>query len=157
MMTVLTTRLLNARVSSIWLALVCALLISSSGFAQLVVDDHAREIGATLKCPVCNGLSITESPSDFARSMLAEVQSQVKGGKSATEIKAYFVGRYGSSVLLEPPFSGVTLLVWLLPVSAIAFGAWGLYGYLRRSSQSKPLEPVDAALLERVRHLREGQ
>jgi cytochrome c-type biogenesis protein CcmH len=139
------------------MALVCALLMTSSGFAQLVIDDRTREVAATLKCPVCNGLSITESPSDFAQSMLAEVQSQVKSGKSAGEIKAFFVNRYGPSVLLEPPFSGVTILVWLLPIAAIGLGGWGLYGYLRRSSQPKPSEPVDAALLERVRHLRESQ
>jgi cytochrome c-type biogenesis protein CcmH len=130
-------------------------LLASSVLAQTPADDSTRAIGSTLKCPVCNGLSITESPSDFARSMLEEVRSQVKAGKSPTEIKAFFVGRYGESVLLSPPFSGLTLLVWLLPLAALGLGGWGLAGYLRRASQPKPPEPVDAALLERVRSLRD--
>ncbi len=124
--------------------------------AQTTVDETARAIGATLKCPVCNGLAVTESPSDFARSMYAEVRSQVAKGQSADQIKAFFVGKYGSSVLLEPPFSGVTLLVWLLPLGALALGAWGLIGYLRRAAKPQTPEPVDAALLERVRDLRNG-
>lgn len=88
--------------------------------------------------------------------MYAEVRSQVAKGQSADQIKAFFVEKYGSSVLLEPPFSGVTLLVWLLPLGALALGAWGLVGYLRRAAQPQSLEPVDAALLERVRDLRNG-
>jgi cytochrome c-type biogenesis protein CcmH len=118
------------------------------------VDDRARAVGATLKCPVCNGLPITESPSEFARSMYAEVRSQVEKGRSPDEIKAFFVSRYGNSVLLEPPFSGVTLFVWLMPVAAISLGAWGLTNYLRRASKRREAEGVDPELLERVRALR---
>ena len=131
-------------------------LLSLTALAQNAGDDAARSIGATLKCPICNGLSLTESPSDFAKSMYAEVRSQVTKGQSAAQIKAYFVEKYGPSVLLEPPFSGVTLLVWLLPLGALALGAWGLVGYLRRAATPQQLEPVDPALLERVRELRNG-
>ena len=131
-------------------------LLSLTVLAQSSSDEAARAVGATLKCPVCNGLAITESPSDFARSMYAEVQSQVSKGQSAEQIKAFFVEKYGSSVLLEPPFSGVTLLVWLIPLGALALGAWGLVGYLRHAAQPPVVEQIDAALLERVRDLRNG-
>jgi cytochrome c-type biogenesis protein CcmH len=137
------------------LLVVLALLLTLVARAQ-DVDDRARAIGSTLKCPVCNGLPITESPSEFARSMYAEVRSQVEKGKDADEIKAFFVSRYGSSVLLEPPFSGVTLLVWLLPVVAISGGAWALTNYLRRASKAREAESIDPALLERVRSLRKS-
>lgn len=135
---------------------VLLMLLSLTVLAQANLDDQARAVGATLKCPVCNGLAITESPSDFAKSMYAEVRSQVSKGQSATEIKAFFVEKYGASVLLEPPFAGVTLLVWLLPLGALALGAWGLVGYLRRAATQQTLGPVDAALLARVRDLRNG-
>ncbi|NJK44797.1 MAG: cytochrome c-type biogenesis protein CcmH [Pleurocapsa sp. SU_196_0] len=132
-------------------------VFSFTGLAQDAVADKTRAVGGTLKCPVCNGLPLTESPSEFARSMLEEVRAQVRAGKSEAEIQAFFVSRYGPSVLLEPPFSGVTLLVWLLPLAAVGLGGWGLYGYLRRASRAQPDEAVDPALLERVRHIREGQ
>ena len=131
-------------------------LLSLTVLAQTSTDEAARAVGATLKCPVCNGLAITESPSDFAKSMYAEVRSQVGKGQTPQQIKTFFVEKYGLSVLLEPPFSGVTLLVWLLPLGALALGAWGLIGYLRRAAKPQTIEPVDAALLERVRDLRNG-
>ena len=131
-------------------------LLSLTALAQDDLDSKARAVGATLKCPVCNGLALTESPSDFAKSMYAEVRSQVARGQSPQQIKAFFVEKYGSSVLLEPPFSGVTLLVWLLPIGALALGAWGLVGYLRRAARPQVLESVDAGLLERVRDLRKS-
>ena len=131
-------------------------LLSLTALAQDDLDSKARAVGATLKCPVCNGLALTESPSDFAKSMYAEVRSQVAKGQSPQQIKAFFVEKYGSSVLLEPPFSGVTLLVWLLPIGALAVGAWGLVGYLRRAARPQVLESVDAGLLERVRDLRKS-
>jgi cytochrome c-type biogenesis protein CcmH len=140
-----------ARVIVLWL-----LLLSITAWAQSDLDSQARSIGATLKCPVCNGLPLTESPSEFAKSMYAEVRSQVGQGRTGQEIKAFFVEKYGPSVLLEPPFSGVTLLVWLLPLAALALGAWGLFGYLHRAARPQTLEPVDAGLLERVRELRNG-
>ena len=113
-------------------------------------DNRARAIGLELRCPVCEGSSITESPSDFARSMLEEVKSQVKAGKSESEIINYFAGKYGNTVLLKPPFSGITLLVWILPVLFFILGAIVLIGYLRRSSR-KSLETTDPVLLEQVR------
>jgi cytochrome c-type biogenesis protein CcmH len=142
---------------NILLTVLCLLLgFVSNAWAQDNVNERTRAIGGTLKCPVCEGLPITDSPSDFARSMLEEVRAQVKAGKSEAEIQAFFVNRYGQSVLLEPPFSGVTLLVWLLPLTALGLGGWGLYGYLRRASVQRA-ESVDPAMLEKVRQLREGK
>lgn len=120
------------------------------------LDNKARLIGNELRCPVCGGSAITESPSDFARSMLAEVKAQVKAGKSENEIKAYFAGKYGNTVLLKPPFSGLNILVWVLPILTFMAGGILLISYLRRSSQ-KPLEATDPVLLEKVRTQLETQ
>ena len=128
------------------------LFLFSVSLAQtdLELENKARLIGNELRCPVCGGSAITESPSDFARSMLAEVKAQVKAGKSESEIKAFFAGKYGSTVLLKPPFSGISILVWVLPILVFMAGGYFLIGYLRRSSQ-KPLEVSDPVLLEKVR------
>jgi cytochrome c-type biogenesis protein CcmH len=124
--------------------------------SDIQLENQARLIGNELRCPVCGGSAITESPSDFARSMLAEVKAQVKAGKSESEIKAYFSSKYGNTVLLKPPFSGITVLVWVLPILVLSIGAVVLVSYLRRSSQ-KPLEATDPVLLEKVRAQFEAQ
>jgi cytochrome c-type biogenesis protein CcmH len=110
------------------------------------LETRARNLGLELKCPVCQGSAIAESPSEFARSMMAELRSQVQAGKSDLEITQYFVSRYGEDVRLKPnnPF------IWILPGLVVLVGGFGLVSYLRRASQAKPLE-VSMASLERVR------
>ncbi|MGB8360286.1 MAG: cytochrome c-type biogenesis protein CcmH [Acidimicrobiia bacterium] len=36
----------------------------------------------------------------------------------------YFRARYGEGILLDPPFSGKTLLIWILPILAVGGGVW---------------------------------
>ena len=110
------------------------------------LETRARNLGLELKCPVCQGSAIAESPSEFARSMMVELRSQVQAGQSDAQITQYFVSRYGEDVRLKPnnPF------IWILPGLVVLLGGFGLVSYLRRASQNKPLE-VSAASLERVR------
>jgi cytochrome c-type biogenesis protein CcmH len=129
--------------------LACFLL--SPALAQTDVDNQVRRIGNELRCPVCGGSAITESPSDFARSMLAEVRAQVEAGKSESEIYTYFSSKYGNTVLLKPPFEGVNMLVWILPISVFLIGAFVLWNYLKRSSVARLEENIDPAALEQVR------
>ena len=65
------------------------------------LETRARNLGLELKCPVCQGSAIAESPSEFARSMMVELRSQVQAGKSDAEITQYFVSRYGEDVRLN--------------------------------------------------------
>lgn len=71
-----------------------------------------------LRCPVCKSVSIADSPSATASSMREIVAQQVAAGRSDDQIIAYFTGRYGDWVLLDPPVRGATLLLWLLPPAA---------------------------------------
>jgi cytochrome c-type biogenesis protein CcmH len=110
------------------------------------LEIRAHNLGLELKCPVCQGSAIAESPSEFARSMMVELRSQVQAGKSDAQITQYFVLRYGDDVRLKPnnPF------IWILPGLVVLVGGFGLVSYLRRASQPKSFE-VSAASLERVR------
>lgn len=110
------------------------------------LETRARNLGLELKCPVCQGSAIAESPSEFARSMMVELRSQIQAGRSDAEITQYFVSRYGEDVRLKPN----NLFIWILPGLVVLLGAFGLVSYLRRASQAKPLE-VSTASLERVR------
>jgi cytochrome c-type biogenesis protein CcmH/NrfF len=52
-------------------------------------------------------------------------------GQSADDIKAYFELQYGPQSLAEPPRSGFTLAVWILPVIAVIIGAFFFIRYVR--------------------------
>ena len=85
------------------------------------LDRLTREVASELRCPVCQGESIQESPSELSQEMKAVVREQLAAGKTPDEVKAYFVGRYGEWILLRPSTGGVNaLLYWLPPLMLLA-------------------------------------
>lgn len=87
-------------------------------------QDRVDTLGSRIKCPVCQGEAIGDSPSETALAMVEIVKEKVAAGETDTQIVDYFTARYGDGILLDPPFAGRTLLVWLLPVAAVAGGVW---------------------------------
>ena len=89
---------------------------------------RADRIAATLRCPVCQGLSVRDSDSPTARDIKADIRRRIDGGESAEDIQAAYVERYGEWILLRPSRSGFAILVWALPIAlltaaAVALGA----------------------------------
>lgn len=91
--------------------------------------DRAASIAARLRCPVCQGESIADSPSGIARELQGVVREQVAAGRTDAEIEAFFQERYGGWVLLDPPRRGATLVLWVLPGVALAAGVAVVYGF----------------------------
>src|SRR5438552_2201321 len=87
-------------------------LIGSMVLAQ-TVDEQARAIEKELQCPICNGSTVADSPSDLAGQMRTVIRQKVAAGESRDAIIQYFVDRYGDSILMEPPRRGIGLAVWL--------------------------------------------
>lgn len=85
--------------------------------------DRVDSIGETIKCPVCQGESIIHSPSQMARDMMDLVEERVAQGRSDQEIIDELLNSYSGAVLLDPPASGATLVLWIAPVLAVALGA----------------------------------
>lgn len=93
--------------------------------------DRVETIGSRIKCPVCQGESIADSPSPMARDMIALVEERVADGASDEAIVDELLFSYSGAVLLDPPASGSTLALWLSPVVAIIVGA-GVIVWWRR-------------------------
>ena len=87
-----------------------------------ILEERTKEIAAHLRCPVCQGLSIEDSPSELSLQMKQVVRDQLRAGKSPEQIKAYFVSKYGEWILLEPKPAGMNLAVYLLPVLLLIGG-----------------------------------
>jgi cytochrome c-type biogenesis protein CcmH len=85
-------------------------------------EDRVASLGKRIKCPVCQGVTIGESPSETAQAMMEIVREKVDEDWTDDQIIQYFEERYNTAILVDPPFSGVTLAVYLLPVVALAFG-----------------------------------
>jgi cytochrome c-type biogenesis protein CcmH len=110
------------------------------------IEEQTRAIAAELRCPVCQNLSVADSPSELAQQMSALVQDQLKEGKSPEEIKKFFVSKYGDWVLLAPPKKGFSLLLWVLPYTAAFLGLVFVVFVTRRWVRRKhELTPAAAA------------
>ena len=88
-------------------------------------EERAEAVGRQLRCAVCQGMSVTASPSETARAQLDKIRELIKQGKSDQEIRQYFIDRYGEWILLEPPRQGFAWVVWLLP-AAVVLGGFGV-------------------------------
>jgi cytochrome c-type biogenesis protein CcmH len=87
-----------------------------------VIEATTTAIAVQLRCPVCQGESIQDSPSELARQMRNLVRDQLRAGKSPNDVKAYFVSRYGEWILLQPRAAGFNLLIYVVPALAVLGG-----------------------------------
>ncbi len=141
------------------LAVVCALAAPSSAHAvqqgndrpaaasDTVTDpkqvERARSLNIRLRCPVCAGASIEESPVYQSEEMRAVVREQIAAGKTDREIEDYFISKYGEWILLEPPKRGINLLVYVLPLVLVLGGGVFVYRTARQWTRNSG-EPTDA-------------
>ena len=121
----------RARLAPLALLLALALLLPARAFGAEDNERQAREIAGALHCPVCQNLSVADSPADLAVEMRAVIARKLGQGESREAILAYFVDRYGETVLREPPKQGFHLLIWLVPPIGLAIGLMLLVGLLR--------------------------
>jgi cytochrome c-type biogenesis protein CcmH len=131
---------------------VAALVIGGAGRSHPSRSPAARAhaIAAELRCPVCQGLSVADSPSETAKAISDDVRRRVDAGESDAAIRAFYVGRYGQWILLEPETSGLGALVWILPVTALVLGIGGLALAFRRwrREPARSATDEDRALVE---------
>jgi cytochrome c-type biogenesis protein CcmH len=124
------------------IALVASALASAGAQSAPMNDEEIEartsKVAAQLRCVVCQGQSLQESPSDLAQQMRAVVKEQVAAGKSDDEIKRYFVEKYGEWILLEPQPHGFNIVAWLLPPVALIVGGVLLTLRMRRWSATRP-------------------
>src|SRR5438105_3005856 len=113
------------------------------------LDARTDEIGALLRCPVCQGLSVADSPATMARNMKAEVREKLAAGYDQERILADFERSYGEFVRLQPPMRGVNWLVWFGPVAALIAGgaviAWALKRSPRKAGGSDAVPAASTA------------
>lgn len=87
--------------------------------ADKTLEKRAREISVGLRCLVCQNQSIDDSDAPLARDLRVLVRERLVAGDSDSEVRDFVVARYGEFVLLKPPLSTKTLLLWFMPLLAL--------------------------------------
>ena len=128
--------------------------------AGAALELRTNEVASLLRCPVCQGLSVADSPSTVAQDMKQQVRELLGRGYTQEQILAYFEHSYGQFVLQKPKFQGVAALVWLLPIAALIFGAIVVFSkakQLEKGPQKAAAAEPEDPYIARVRELVEKQ
>jgi cytochrome c-type biogenesis protein CcmH len=99
------------------------------------LEALTSRVAAQLRCPVCQGLSIEDSPTELALEMRSLIRDQLAEGRSPAEVEAYFVSKYGEWILLQPKPEGFNLAVYALPLMALLAGVGVIGLSVRRWTQ----------------------
>jgi cytochrome c-type biogenesis protein CcmH len=123
--------------------------------ATKVDEGTVHDVATQLRCVVCQNLSVADSPSETANQMRGIIRERLAAGDNPEQVRAYFVERYGDWILLSPPKSGFTLLVWVVPFVGLGIGLVLVAIVVRRWSrtpQTVAPSQIDPAVRERIRH-----
>jgi cytochrome c-type biogenesis protein CcmH len=144
-------------------ALLCAALLAwtmpalAADPAEMLKDPaqekRAQSLGKELRCLVCQSESIEDSNADLARDLRVIVREQISAGASDGEVKKFVVDRYGDYVLLNPPFKGATLVLWLGPFALLVGALAAAWAFFRRrkaagATQAVPLSDTEKRRLD---------
>jgi cytochrome c-type biogenesis protein CcmH len=133
------TRSLTSAAAIVVMAVALFLLVST----RPATVDRVEEIGTRIKCPVCQGESIANSPSQMAEDMMDLVDERVSAGVPDDEIVAELLASYSGAVLLDPPAAGNTLALWLAPAAALLLGIVVIVWWRRHPGRETD-QPVSA-------------
>ena len=87
------------------------------------LDQRTQEVASLLRCPVCQGMSVADSPSTVALDMKHQVRDMLAKGYTQEQILASFEQSYGGFVLEKPK----NPWVWVLPIVVLIIGAGRYY------------------------------
>ncbi|MBK86811.1 MAG: hypothetical protein CMC86_06405 [Flavobacteriaceae bacterium] len=76
-------------------------------------DNESRyeEWSKSLLCPVCQGETIYDSPSEYADDMGAILLEQINNGMTDDEIYSFWVSRYGERIITNPINQNLEILI----------------------------------------------
>ncbi len=119
------------------------------------LEARARTLSQQLRCMVCQNESIDDSDAPLAHDLRVLVRERLEAGDSDRQVLDFLVARYGEFVLLKPPLSWRTLLLWGLPPTLLLTGvALLVVAATRRRGPGQPmasnLTATEKARLEKI-------
>lgn len=86
------------------------------------LERRTEEVASTVRCPVCQGLSVADSPTDSAQAIKRELHDLLAEGYSEEQVLGYLERSYGEFIRLAPKARGFNLVVWLAPILGVLAG-----------------------------------
>ena len=131
-------------------------LTAEEMLADPMLENRARSLSRQLRCLVCQNQSIDDSDADLAKDLRQEVRAQLVQGKTDTAILADLRAKYGDFVLLAPPMTKNTMVLWLAPIGFLILGIGITLGMRQRAggATAPAISAADRAQIEVLRQHR---
>jgi cytochrome c-type biogenesis protein CcmH len=143
---------------ALWAVLVLCVGLSLAVGSGAIGAGHGKppslyqrtlQVAGEYRCPVCAGESVAASQAPEAVEIRQLVEHWLQEGDSQATIRSFLVHDYGLSILERPPASGVTVLVWILPLVAGALAITGLgLGFARWRRATLPVPDDGPAVVD---------
>lgn len=116
-------------------------LLPPARWANVQLPDPAQERQAkalmeSIRCLVCQGESIADSPAEMAGDMRSMIRERIQTGESPETIRQWLISRYGDQVSLQPPFDWQNMSLYLLPILLLVGGLFLARGRFRRRKKA---------------------
>ncbi len=125
--------------------------------ADPVIEARMAALSKELRCLVCQGQSIAESDSDFAKDVRKVMRTMMEQGRSDREIVDFLVQRYGDFILFRPPVKTTTALLWVGPFLLLLLAVGILVRTLRRRRLAVAAESLSPEEIRRAEALLAGK
>ena len=102
-------------------------------------ENLNNKILKNLRCLVCQGQTVQDSNSEFALIIKSVVKDKIKEGNNEKEIYKFLSEKYGDWILLNPPFTKNSYLLWFLPYLLFILGIILLF-FLLKKPKIRPKE-----------------
>jgi cytochrome c-type biogenesis protein CcmH len=117
------------------------------------LEARARALSQGLRCLVCQNESIDDSGASLAHDIRVLVRERIKAGDTDQQVLDFLVARYGEFVLLKPPLSWHTVVLWGLPPGLLLIGIIVMVVTARRRAEvpaTGTLTPAEEARVEQL-------
>ncbi|HST35313.1 MAG TPA: cytochrome c-type biogenesis protein [Allosphingosinicella sp.] len=116
-------------------------LLPPAEYADRQLADPAKEAEARalmdeIRCLVCQGEAVADSPAEMAGDMRALIRTRIQAGESPDQVRQWLISRYGPWVTYDPPFGAATALLWLAPLLLVLFGLFLARGRFKRRTRA---------------------
>ena len=109
-----------------------------------VLEARLKAMSQELRCLVCQNSTLADSDAPLAEDLRKEIRTQMRAGKTDTEIVNYLVARYGDFVRFRPPVNNSTALLWFGPFLLLLVGAFMMFRVLKKQAGDETIEGEDA-------------
>lgn len=85
-------------------------------------EAKAKALMDTLRCLTCQSQSVADSDASMAGDVRNIVREKIKAGEDPEAVRRWLVDRYGDWISYQPPASGLSLILWFMPILLLLVG-----------------------------------